>query len=301
MQHAILGAGGIGGFMAACLARVGEAVTLVVRPEKLTAQPPQIQLESSLGNWSADVNWSAYVPAADVLWLAIKDTQLEDALRSITKPQSIRAVVPLLNGIDHLPVLRSTFGADRVIPATIAGEFERVSLGHFVHRTPFAVLNLSARGRDLLDPVVEKLRAIGLTCNFVDVEVTLMWSKLVFLAPIALTTSAFDRTVGEVMADPKTRQQLEDCVREACTIAQAEGARVDADAVLKLVKNAPFGFRSSMQKDLENGRAPELDAIGGAVVRAAKRHALAAPATEALMAQIAARIGKNSSTIDRAS
>ena len=231
------------------------------------------------------------------MWLTIKATQLEDALRSITKPESIRAVVPLLNGIDHLRVLRSKFGADRVIPATIAGEFERVSAGHFVHRTPFAVLNLSARGRELLDPVVEKLRAIGLTCNFVDDEMTLMWSKLVFLAPIALTTSAFDRTVGEVMADAKTRQQIEDCVREACAIAKAEGAKVDADAVLKLLKNAPFGFRSSMQKDLANDRALELDAIGGAVVRAAKRHGLSVPTTEALMTQITSRIEKRSSTI----
>ncbi|MGA9352306.1 MAG: ketopantoate reductase family protein [Terriglobales bacterium] len=301
MRHVILGAGGVGGFIAACLTHVGEGVTVIVRPDKLAAQPPQIQLESTLGNWSANVDWSASVPSADVLWLTIKATQLEDALRSITKPESIRAVVPLLNGIDHLAILRSKFGADRVIPATIAGEFERVSAGHFVHRTPFAVLNLSARGRELLDPAVEKLRAIGLTCNFVDDEITLMWSKLVFLAPIALTTSAFDRTVGEVMADAKTRQQIEDCVREACAVAEAEGAKVDADAVLKLLKNAPFGFRSSMQKDLANDRALELDAIGGAVVRAAKRHGLSVPATEALMTQITERIEKRSSTINRAS
>jgi 2-dehydropantoate 2-reductase len=301
MRHAIFGAGGVGGFIAACLARVGEEVTLVVRPEKLAAHPREIQLESPLGKWAADVGWATSVPPVDVLWLTIKATQLEDALRTIAKPESIRAVVPLLNGVDHLPVLRSTFGADRVIPATIAGEFERISIADFVHRTPFAVLNLSGRGRELLDPVVEKLRAIGLTCNFHDDEITLMWSKLVFLAPIALTTSAFDRTVGEVMADPKTRQQLEDCVRETCAIGQAEGARVDADAVLKLLKNAPFGFRSSMQKDVESGRAPELDAIGGAVVRAARRHGLTAPTTEALMAQIAARIQQSSSTVDRAS
>jgi 2-dehydropantoate 2-reductase len=301
MRHAILGAGGVGGFIACCLARVGEDVTLVVRPEKLADHPPKLQLESPLGKWTADVDWTASIPPADVLWLTIKATQLEDALRSITKPESIRAVVPLLNGIDHLPVLRSTFGAERVIPATIAGEFERVSVGRFAHRTPFAVLNLSARGRELLDPVVEKLRGLGLTCNFFDDEITLMWNKLVFLAPIALTTSAFDRTVGEVMADAKTRQQMEDCVRETCAIGQAEGAKVDADAVLKLLKNAPFGFRSSMQKDVASGRAPELDAIGGAVVRAAKRHGLTAPVSEALMAQIAVRIQQRSSTIDRAS
>jgi 2-dehydropantoate 2-reductase len=128
-----------------------------------------------------------------------------------------------------------------------------------------------------------------------------MWSKLVFLGPLALTTTAFDRTVGEVMADPKTWQQLEGSIREVCTIGQANGAKVDADAVLKMIKNAPAGMRSSMQKDVEHGRAPELDAIGGAIVRAAKRHGLTAPITEELMAQIEARIQKRPAATTRAS
>jgi 2-dehydropantoate 2-reductase len=307
MRHAILGAGGVGGFIAACLARVGENVTLVVRPETLAAHPREIQLESPLGKWAVDVNWAASVPPCDVLWLTIKATQLDSALGAITNLESIRTVVPLLNGLDHLPVLRAKFdaasGADRVIPATIAGEFDRVSAGHFVHGTPFAVLNVSSRGRELLQSVTDQLRTLGVVCNFFDDEPTLMWSKLVFLGPLALTTTAFDRTVGEVMRDPKTWPQLEACIREACAIAQAEGAKVegDADAVLKVVKNAPHGMRSSMQKDVAHGRAPELDAIGGAIVRAAKRHGLAAPITEELMAQIVARVENRPSTASRAS
>lgn len=301
MRHAILGAGGVGGFVAACLAHIGESVTLVVRPETLASHPQKVQLESPFGNWTVDVDWAASVPQCDVLWLTIKATQLESALDSIANVGQIRAVVPLLNGLDHLDVLRSKFGADRVIPATIAGEFERASVGHFVHRTPFAVLKISAHGRDLLQPVTDQLQTLGVTCNFIDDEPTLMWSKLVFLGPLALTTTAFDRTVGEVMADPKTLQQLEGSIREACAIGQAEGAKVDADAVLKIIKNAPPGMRSSMQKDVEHGRAPELDAIGGAIVHAAKRHGSAAPITEDLIAQITARVERRPSTAGRAS
>ncbi len=290
MHHAILGAGGVGGFMAGCLAHIGEDVTLVVRPETLAAHPPKIQLESPYGNWTVDVAWSGSVPACDVLWITMKATQLESALAPITNVDSIRAVVPLLNGIDHLQVLRSKFGVDRVIPATIAGEFERVSVGHFVHRTKFGVLNFSGHGRELLQAIADRLRALGLTCNFIDDEATLMWSKLVFLGPIALTTTAFDRTVGEVVADPKSWSQLEAAVREAAAVAQAEGARVDPDAALNVFKKGPSGMRSSMQKDVEHGRPPELDAIGGAIVRAAHRHGLTVPTTEELMAAIGRKL-----------
>jgi 2-dehydropantoate 2-reductase len=290
MHHAILGAGGVGGFIAGCLSHISEDVTLVVRPETLSDHPAEIQLESPYGNWTVDVAWNASVPACDVLWLSMKATQLDSALQPITNVESIRAVVPLLNGLDHLQVLRSKFGADRVIPATIAGEFERVSVGHFVHRTKFAVLNLSGRGRELLQPIADRLRGLGVTCNFMDDEPTLMWSKLVFLGPIALTTTAFDRTVGEVVADPASWRQLEGAVREAAAAAHAEGAKVDADKVLANFKNAPPDMRSSMQKDVENGRPPELDAIGGAIVRAAHCHGLTAPTIEELMTAITRKL-----------
>jgi len=290
MRHAILGAGGVGGVMAACLAHVGEAVTLVARPETLAVHPAAIELKSTFGSWTADVEWAASVPATDVLWLTVKATQLEWALRSIPDAIQVGAIVPLLNGIDHIELLRSRFGADRVIPATIAGEMERVSAGQFVHPSPFLMLNISGRGRSLLDPVTEKLRGLGFICNFIDDETTLMWSKLVILGPIALTTTAFDKTVGEVLANTETYRQFEGCVREACAAGMTEGAKVDADIVLKTMSKAPAGMRSSMQKDVENGRPPELDAIGGTIVRAAKRHGLRTPMTEVLMRLVERRV-----------
>jgi 2-dehydropantoate 2-reductase len=289
MRHAILGAGGVGGLMGACLAHAGDVVTLVVRPETLSAHPPKLQLESPFGSFSVEVQWASSVPPVDVLWLTVKATQLDASLHSITDASSIGAIVPLLNGIDHVELLRSKYGRDRVIPATIAVETERVSMGHIVHRSPFARLNVSSNGRGLLQATIDKLQALGFTCNFIDDEATLLWSKLVFLAPLALTTTAFDRTVSDIVADPETWPQLQACVREACAAGQAEGAKVEAEAVLNTIRGLPPGMRSSMQKDVQQGRAPELDAIGGAVVRAAIRHGLKIPVTEKLMAQIQRR------------
>ena len=290
MRHAILGAGGVGGVVGASLARCGETITLVVRPEKLAAHPPQIRLEGTLGSWSGAVEWAASVPPVDVLWLTVKATQLDSALGAITDPAAVGAIVPLLNGIDHLKVLRSKYGSEGVIPATIAGEMERIGMGEFVHRSPFAILNIAAQRRELLGPVCDKLRGVGFTCNFVDDEATLMWGKLVFLGPFALTTSAFDSTIGDVLADADRARQLEECVRETCSAALAEGAKIDTEHIVKLVRRAPPAMRSSMQKDIANDRPPELDAIGGTIVRAAKRHGLKAPATEELMMLIERRL-----------
>jgi len=286
MRHAILGAGGVGGFLGVCLVRCGETVTMAVRSQTLACHPAQLQLDSPFGNWSADVAWTDVVPPADVLWVTVKATQLESALRSVRDPGSTGAVVPLLNGIDHVPLLRSKFGAARVIPATIGGELEQVAVGHIVHRTPFAVLNISAQGRALLEPLTTKLGALGLKCKFIKDETTLLWSKLVFLAPMALATSAFDRPIGAVVSDPATWGKLEACVREACAAANAAGAEVDAEKVVPFVKTFPPDMRSSMQKDVEHGRPPELDAIAGPILRTSAQFGLNAPVTEELVRRI---------------
>ena len=284
LRHAILGAGGVGGFIGACLARAGAPVTMVVRPQAIEQHPKQLRLESPFGNFQVDVAVAAEVPPADVLWITVKATQLESALTALKNPDAVRAIVPLLNGIDHVSLLRARYGAERVIPATIAGETERVSPGHIVHRTPFARLNVLSSGRDLLGSTVDQFQKMGFTCRFIDDEPTLMWGKLVFLAPFALATTAANKTVGEVLSDPQWRSLGQDCIREACAVAVAEGAKVDPEAVIPGVSAMPANMRSSMQKDVEQHKTPELDAIAGPILRGARRHGIEVPATKKLVA-----------------
>jgi 2-dehydropantoate 2-reductase len=290
MRHAILGPGGVGGLVGASLARSGGSVTLVVRPESLAHYPRRLHLDSPFGTFDVEVACASEVPPADVLWITVKATQLESALTALKNPGSVKAIVPLLNGIDHLSLLRSRYGMDRVIAATIAVEAERVSPGHIVHRSPFARLNVSTAGRTLLESTAEHLQQIGFQCRFVENESTLMWSKLVFLGPYALTTTAADKEMGGIISDPSWREQLEACVREACDVAIAEGAKVDPEAILAGMKGMPANMRSSMQKDVEQHNTPELDAIAGPILRGGRRHNIGIPATKKLVALVEQRV-----------
>jgi 2-dehydropantoate 2-reductase len=290
LRHAILGVGGVGGLIGASLARAGNSVTVVVRDESLASYPENLQLESAFGNFEAAVARAAEVPPVDVLWIAVKATQLEQSLACITNPDKITAMVPLLNGIEHIALLRKRYGAERVIPATIAVESERVAPAHFVHRSPFAILNVSAAGRPLLGSTLDALQKIGFECHFVDDEPTLMWTKLVFLAPFALATTAFDQPIGGVMSNPDWKTEWESCVREVCAVATAEAAKVDPNVVLARMTRAPYGMRSSMQKDVERGNPPELDAIAGPIIRAGDRRGIEIPATKRLLSAVAARV-----------
>ncbi len=285
MKHAILGAGAIGGLVGAVLASLGEEVTVVVRPEKLASYPANLLLERPSGSIVAPAKAvTALTEAVDVLWIATKTYQLQAALEAVRV--SPAHVVPLLNGVDHVAVLRARFGGERVAPATIAVEAERISPGRFIQRSPFVRFNLAASLQPLLGGIIGQLGNLGFTCQFIANEQTLLWGKLCFLAPIALVTSASGMNVGEILADTGWKAKLSSAIAEACAVANASGAAVDAAPILTAISSAPPGMRSSMQKDLAAGRELELDAIGGPIVRGGERYGIDVSTAVNLMAAI---------------
>lgn len=294
MHHAILGPGGVGGLIGAVLARAGDEVTLIVRPSVVEYYPRQLSLKSRAGDFSVQVSVSAALAQpVDVLWITVKATDLTLSLKSIPISGQVGIIVPLLNGIDHIALLRGRFGLDKVVPATIAVETERIAPGEIVQRSPFARLRLSSRGRTALASAAEKFQGFGFECSFTDDEITLMWSKLVFLAPFALSTSAINQSIGEVISDASHMAQLTALVAEACDVARAEGAKVNQGTVMDMFKTTPAEMRSSMQRDVERGKVPELDAIAGPILRGAKAHGIHAPTTQQLVGEIQDRFRAN--------
>jgi 2-dehydropantoate 2-reductase len=284
MRHVVLGAGGVGAFLGASLARAGREVLLLIREESLARYGGVVHVESAvLGDFDAELPAApALAEPVDVVWVTTKATQLADALERVpadTAEDSV--VVPLLNGLDHVELLRRRFGPTAVLPASIAIESERVEPGLVRQLSGFAsvVLSPAPQAKELRDELV----AAGITASIGEDETSVLWRKLALLAPIALTTTLRSSAFGGVLADPDWRRRLEECVREVAAAARADGVMLDADEMIARLESVPPGLRSSMQKDREAGRPTEIDAIGGSVLRAAARHGLDAPATQALV------------------
>ena len=282
MKHAILGAGAIGGLMGTVLASLGEDVTMIVRPENLAAYPDTLTLDRPSGTITAPARAvGRLTEPVDILWIATKTYQLEPALEAVqTVPDT---VIPLLNGIDHVAVLRSRYGHDRVVPATIAVEAERLAPGRFLQRSPFVRFNLGAGAEQLLGPMVTRLTNLGFTCQLILNEQTLLWGKLCFLAPFALVTSASGKNKGEIYTDPAWKAKLNSAAAEACAVARADGAEINIAKLLETFDGLLPSMRSSMAKDVAAGRQLELDAIGGPIVRGGKRYGIEVPTTIELM------------------
>jgi 2-dehydropantoate 2-reductase len=99
-------------------------------------------------------------------------------------------------------------------------------------------------------------------------ETALLWDKLAFPAPLALLTMHAGAPAG-VVRDER-RADLETVIGEVAAVAGAAGARVEPTRILGMFDRVPAGMKSSMQRDAEAKRPTELDAIGGAVLRASR-------------------------------
>jgi 2-dehydropantoate 2-reductase len=284
LRHAVLGAGGVGTFLGAALARAGRDVLLVMREESLARYGGVVHVESAvLGDFQVDVPAAAALESpVDVVWVTTKAPQLPDALERVP-PAALdgATAVPLMNGIDHVELLRRRYGTEAVLAATIAIESERVEPGRVRQLSGFAIAALAPGPKS--EEICAELVDAGLDASIGDSEADVLWRKLAFLAPIALTTTLRGSALDGVVADPEWRSRLHACVREATAVANADGGRLDADQTVAQIEAIPPGLRSSMLKDREAGRPTEIDAIGGAIVRAAARHGLDVPTTQELV------------------
>lgn len=290
VRHAILGAGGVGGLVGGALARTGADVLLLLRTETLARHPRRLRVESVvLGDFEVEVaTASALDREVDLLWVAPKATQLEAALE-LAPPDRVgeAVVVPLLNGVDHVATLRARY--EYVLAAAISVESERVEPGLVRQKTPFAYVALAPGPRR--DEIAEELRMAGFDVAVAPDEPTLLWQKVAFLAPLALTTTALGGPVGVVQADPDWNLRLVRCHEEAVAIGLAEGATLDPTRLRGLFLAFSGGdMRTSMQKDFDAGRPLELDAIAGPIMRGGHRHGIATPETEELVRLVEARL-----------
>ncbi len=287
---AVLGPGGVGGLLAALLSRAGHRVICLAGETTADAlRTDGIQVRSGrFGDFTARVEADTRLrEPVDACLIAVKHTTLDAALARVpASALSDGLLVPFLNGVEHPAALRARYRADRVAPAVIRVESTRIAPGVIEHGSPFAEIDLTGTGvpRARLDALAETFNAAGPATRVLADETAALWAKMSFLAPMALLTTRHGVPLGEVRT--RHRDELTALVEETAAISRACGGPADPAQALARYDTFPPSMKSSMQRDAEAGRPLELDAIGGALLRAADRHGIPAPVTERVVGEL---------------
>jgi 2-dehydropantoate 2-reductase len=295
LRVAVLGPGGVGGLLAALLARDGHEVTCLAPPATAAHLAARgIELRSAAyGHVRAPVRAASELAAGeamDAVLVAVKATQLEASVAAVPPGRLGDALlVPFLNGVEHPAWLRGRYPAWQVVPAAIRVESTRVAPGVIEHTSPFAVVELAVGGPadGRTRSLAAALAATGLEVMLRDDEATMLWAKLGFLGPAALLTTAVARPIGD--ARERHRDDLLALIHEVAEVARAEGVELDETFTITLMDAVPPRTETSMQRDAAAGRPIEIEAIGGAVLRAAARRGVPVPVTTRYVEELRGR------------
>jgi 2-dehydropantoate 2-reductase len=289
---AVAGPGGVGGFVAGALSHAGDEVIVVARESTAeVVNQTGLRVRSVALGKAFTTRPRAVAELSepvDVLLVATKAAGLASALERIRVDPEL--VVPLLNGVEHMALLRSRFGEQKVVAGVIRIESDRPQPGEVAQRSPGARIDLAGEP-ERVQFLTAALRAAGLEVRTGTSESQVLWAKLARLNALALTTSASNRPIGFIRTDPRWRSALEGAVAETVAVARAEGAELDPAETLAELESAHAELGSSMQRDIAAGQEPELDPIAGAVLRAGARHGLRCPTVSWLARRVAERAG----------
>jgi 2-dehydropantoate 2-reductase len=297
----VLGPGGVGGALAARLARAGHDVVCIATPRTAAA----IASEGLTLSWRGETFTTRprvgerLTEPVSLLLVTVKAYGLAQALGRIEPGAVSGAVVlPLLNGIEHLETIRNALG-----PRVAAGSTNVVSYqvapGKVVQETGDLIRMASGElAREELERTAEILRGAGARVSLSDSEEDVLWEKLARMAPAAVLTVVSGETVGVLRSDPVWKEKLVAVLEETCAVARAAGAHTSFAEQWDLIAYK-FGddATTSTARDVASGRPTELDAIAGAVLRAADRLGIGCPTLSELTAEAeqkaAAAIGRS--------
>jgi 2-dehydropantoate 2-reductase len=275
---AVLGPGAVGGALAVRLGLAGIPVLCVARPETARAIAAEgLRLNGQSAQPEAVERLREPV---DLLLVAVKAPQLDAALERVEA--SAGAVLPLMNGLEHVETIRTRLG--RRVAAGSISRFEAYREGptRIVQTSESPVVTMASEDLEL-DSAARMLQRAGVETRTGTSEKGVLWEKAARLAVLSAATAATQRPVGELRSDAEWRSLLEAGVEEACSVASADGVATSPTEQWAIIDSLPGTLTTSTARDVAAGRPSELDAITGAVVRAGRRLGVPTPTLEELL------------------
>ncbi|MEI8400987.1 MAG: 2-dehydropantoate 2-reductase [Alcaligenaceae bacterium] len=277
MKILILGAGGVGGYFGARLIQAGADVTYLLRDKRhAKIQAEGLVIETPKDTFTVQpkaITRDQLKPEYDLIVLAPKSFDFEDALASLEGASAKGVFLPFLNGLDHIQQLDAKFGKDRVMGGVAQIAATISPTGAVKQLTDLHMLTVGHRSA-AHEHIAREFYALCENAGFDrlysdDIEQSL-WDKWVFLASLAGMTTLCRGHVGKISAAPWGVESTTSFYAESCAIAAANGFPTKDSAQkrsLDMLTNVKSSFAASMLRDLTQGNMTEHEHILGQMIQ----------------------------------
>ncbi len=290
MRIAVMGAGAVGCYFGAMLARAGHDVVLIARRQHVEAISRQggLMFESKSFHGAVPVEATAEpsgVEGADVVLFCVKSADTQEAGRSIAPYLAPGAtVICLQNGVDNAERLRATI-AQAAVPAAVYVAAEMAGPGHVKHHgRGELIIGASPASAD----IAARFSDAAIPTSVSDRVIDELWAKLVLNCSYNALSAVAELPYGGLLGVGGVTDVIRDVVDECSAVAKALGVSLPKDiydSVLALPPTMPNQYSSTAQ-DVARGRPSEIDYLNGYVARKAAELSIPAPTNLALQVMV---------------
>lgn len=298
---AVVGAGAVGSFYGAMLARAGHRVVLIGRAPYVEAVKRDGlrldmagRVEAIRAAASTDL---ASVRGADLVLFCVKSTDTEAVARELApllEPHA--AIVSLQNGVENAPTIARHVRQD-VVPAVVyvatamagPGTVKHFGRGELVIGPLNADKARAATVAALLQDLVALFATAGVTVTVSRDVIAELWSKLLVNCAYNAISALAQAPYARLAALPEVREVQQALVREVVALAQAEGVAMEFDASMQAVDRIAATMPaqlSSTAQDMARRKPSEIDHLNGFVARRGRELGVATPVNQTLHALV---------------
>ena len=305
---AVIGIGGVGGYVAGMLAKAYPHGTMVARGARgesirenglvlhsdykgeIVAKPERVVPVREMGQ-------------QDYIFICVKNYSLKDVCENIRDMVTDDTVIiPVMNGVDPGEKIRSLIGRGTVVDSLIytvafANADFSISQQDTFTWLCIGIKNADQGQQEKVTQVAEILKGADIDYkDDGDIEVEI-WRKYILNCAFNVMTAFYDNTIGELRRDPVKAQQYETLVWEAASVGRAKGVALTDEHIQEVIHKFRHvhadNATSSLQRDFQIcKKQTELEAFSGYIVQEAKRLGVSIPLSEEMYQGLKAKAEK---------
>ncbi|HOD36586.1 MAG TPA: 2-dehydropantoate 2-reductase [Syntrophales bacterium] len=308
MRIGIVGIGGVGGYFGGKLAlKYGPSreheIIFIARGDHLKAiREKGLKLITVDGEYLAKPTLATDNPAEigklDLVFFCVKSYGLENAAKTLSgNIHGKTVVIPLLNGVNITERLKAALRHGTVIRGTIYIGSSIIAPGEVRQAGGSCQLIFGPDDNAEVEkyrPIEDLLKKAGIKAELTTDIAVPIWTKYIFVSPLAGLTSMLGKTFGEILEDPESLKMLEGLLRETEAVARARGVNLPPDIVkgsIGKVSSFPFATKTSMQRDYEKGNPLELDIFMEYITRSGKELGIPTPLHDRVLSALMKKKG----------
>lgn len=299
MRALVVGAGGLGSYVGAVLARAGHRTALLARGAHARAvEADGLEIRTPDETWRAHpecVHADGDLPATDLVVLAVKSYSLAEVTPTVLRLAEEGAVVlSLLNGVDVAERLEAAGVPGRAVVDGVAYLTAfRTAPGHIERKgrhQRLVVGSSTGAPSEVLERVASAFAGTGVEVEVADDILAELWSKMAVVCSLSVLCGMTGSAIGPIRTHPLGASLQARAISEVLSVGRAVGADLHADAeatVGRVLDAFPEDFYPSVLHDLRSGRPTEMEHLAGAVARIGRRVGLPTPLADAATCAVA--------------